>query len=29
LVTEQKINISRNVYRRVAAEGSMLYFLLI
>lgn len=29
VVTEEKINISRNVYRRVAAEGSMLYFLLI
>ena len=27
--TEIKINISREVYRRVAAEGSMLYFLLI
>ena len=27
--TEKKINISREIYRRVAAEGAMLYFLLI
>jgi len=27
--TEIKINISREIYRRVAAEGSMIYFLLI
>jgi len=27
--TEQNINIMREVYRRVATEGAMLYFLLI
>jgi dynein heavy chain len=27
--TEIKINISREIYRRVAGEGAMLYFLLI
>jgi len=27
--TEKDINVSREVYRRVAAEGAMLYFLLI
>ena len=27
--TEQTINIMREIYRRVSAEGAMLYFLLI
>lgn len=29
VVTEENINVSRNIYRRVATEGAMLYFLLI
>jgi dynein heavy chain len=29
LVTEVRINTLREIYRRVAAEGAMLYFLLI
>lgn len=27
--TEKKINLAREIYRRVAAEGAMLYFMLI